>query len=957
MADYGKLAWEGLSAFAEGDLDRGKLVWEVLSAYGSSDVDQGKLIYFGVEVFTDANYGSLAYFGTEGYIDSDVSQARSAWDAITVFQDSDLTRGALFYFGTEAFVDGNWGGVSYFGTENFLDSDINDGQLGYFGLEIFSWESDNAMKTKTLPIQLLITTSTNTVRTTGIFGDTDIAGWRWDRRRIQSDAINSTRANSYVGGIAYGLREGTQRDYWNCGSEAVEYLDVVHLRDGEFYSWTPQVSTGKFSVFSDQRILYSDRSFTDVIKTEEDGQLTVELRDGASEDSITIALYKREDDYITSILEKYDLVDAFSGELDTTLNSRPSPSDPSAFASRKREYVVSDSKVLLNGVHKKIIGAWNYPNSDPANGILEATGKINGSGRAAFTQYFPVDASTVSVYSKLLKSDLNYVKWTQVDSLDFQDATLPIYSVDEELGIIYLGGFRAPELRLAQKLDFFETTILIHPDVQAFSQYPYQGRIIIGGEEILYREKGLGGFYGCVRGFNGTLPATHDKGVLLSHVRQGKSMYGSVYLAYTAIPRIDYEVSAHSVRTANKWSWIDVRPAQNVDTQAILQIVNVEQNLASVTLETDSPLIGGSLYGPLYFGTAASNLTATGYNSLGSPVEGVDLTIEIISGPGFLNGVAGSVTALTNSLGRTYAIYNDPFSEVQVEFPVTATVHDGGTTRMSVPALPPDVSVQEIWVYQILKHDKILGTTGLTFNITAHGTGADPYGVYYVDIDGVVSQDVRGGVLFVLDSGTTKVFRDITYVDQRLDGDDIPYSRIYLNATLTSPNGHAAHILESQAIQWSPALLNGAHCILYEFSSDAIHPITKQLGAYTPVHPDAIDGTTLVFDRTLPIPAPSNDSMNLGGYMVVCNSLVTLDAFGQDPATGNIIRSNQVQIKLELANSLIGVDMSEALPIPYGWTLPTDSFNIGAALGGANFITINPAASGINSLTIFGNLS
>ena len=91
-----------------------------------------------------------------------------------------------------------------------------------------------------------------------------------------------------------------------------------------------------------------------------------------------------------------------------------------------------------------------------------------------------------------------------------------------------------------------------------------------------------------------------------------------------------------------------------------------------------------------------------------------------------------------------------------------------------------------------------------------------------------------------------------------------------------------------------------------------------------------------------------------GAYVVIAPGETRFNAHGRDPYTGRLITSNDIRLRLQLPNTLTGVDASGALPIPYGWTLVTEEFNIGAGLDGANFITINPAASGINQFSLRG---
>jgi hypothetical protein len=263
--------------------------------------------------------------------------------------------------------------------------------------------------------------------------------------------------------------------------------------------------------------------------------------------------------------------------------------------------------------------------------------------------------------------------------------------------------------------------------------------------------------------------------------------------------------------------------------------------------------------------------------------------------------------------------------------------------------------VDDVWVFQVLKFDKTVGTVGLPLEVTARGSAVEPYGLYYLNLDGLISQDFHGGIVN-LNIGGTRYYRNITWIETLPDGDGAFFSRIYLDATLPGASiGQTAYLLESQAIEWNPELLNGTRYILYEYNDDVLHPLTGELGAYFPVRPDAIDtdiGRLLFTGRTLPIPDPDSRTSNLGAYVVVAPGQVLLQANGRDPLTGQLVESNIIRLSLKLPSFMTGVDTSGALPIPTGWKFPSEESNIGGGLDGANFVTINPSASGVSQFVL-----
>jgi hypothetical protein len=162
-------------------------------------------------------------------------------------------------------------------------------------------------------------------------------------------------------------------------------------------------------------------------------------------------------------------------------------------------------------------------------------------------------------------------------------------------------------------------------------------------------------------------------------------------------------------------------------------------------------------------------------------------------------------------------------------------------------------------------------------------------------------------------------------------------------------------LLEEGAVSYDSDNPNGLMRLVYEWSEDATHPITETAGAYMPVFPDTVSASALVYEgRSLPIPAPGTDTNNLAAYRIVGPREALLRASVVDPLTGQTIYSNEIRLKVLIGPSLIGVDFSGELPIPYGLRLYTEEHNDGVAIGGANFYTINPEAVGALQLPLAG---
>lgn len=825
----------------------------------------------------------------------------------------------------------------------------------------------------TLAIENNVNPTDKYVPLTGLYSVEDtITGWLWDRRRLENDRLVQSQHDSFIGGQEYGLFDGSWLEQWQSGStKGLEYNDLARYRQGEFLTWTPRVTVGGYALHHDRRALFSDYSFSTVFSTDaiDNGVMWHAYRSDAMLSTIDVALYSR--DKSSRIFRKlsFEQVEDFTGQISGTsrLATRDGNDDIiwANLETRKLEFVVDGGRVYLNDDYSFAVGGLDTSSgltSTPACAFdvhLERGGTGVASGRDIFTRLFPVQSGSVRLRTKDAAD--NIAEWTEVDNLNFSTSSDSHFSVDYDLGIITVGGFKAPDMVLRTNLEVGDTEVLVYIDEETMDQYPQQGIIHIGSEEIAYYNRTRDTFYNCIRAYNNTTAAVASVGAIVSDTQHGVGTDEELYVSYTAVPRIEYEVTDHNLRSANKSRWLDVRPGANVRTNDILQILSADINLQEIVLETDSPPLGGDFYGPVFYGTDVSRLTARGSDALGNPVEDIDLTIEILEGEGLLNGGGKDFTDATNTLGEIYALYNSPYSRENIEKTVSAIAHVGADTTMTVDNIPVDTAVEDVWIFQILKHDKTLGTVGDSLPVlaaaVATGSALD-IAAGYIDVDGLLDAEAfKGGWFTVVGTGGITYIRNIITIDTELDINDQPFSRIYIEQELTTGlvTGQVARFYEPEATVWNPGALNGTRHIVYEWRTDVTHPLTEEEGAYYPLQPDSITNGVMTFlGRNLPLPDKNDPTNNLGAYVVVTPGIASVQAYGRDPMSGRVVRSNTIKLELDLPTSLVGVDSSGVLPVPYGWKFPTEEFNVGSGIGGANFITINPAASGINQFSILG---
>ena len=833
------------------------------------------------------------------------------------------------------------------------------------------------LDTLTLNIESTVYVTDKYLPLTGVHSIAEsLGGFLWDKRLLEDPDIDSSRYLTTIGGHTAGLRDGTQLLYWQSGAiDDLDYLKVAAFKRGEFMTFTPVVNTGRYSTYFDGINLYSDYSYTERFDSllNENNVNSMTLRDDCINGSISVRLFERTAEFLKRLKYNLTYIENFTGDIDESTGEVLATTDDNDnvlwdnINQRYREFIVKENKVYLNNDYSITIGGFTDTiTSNILEGLFEDQGNGEPTGRDLYTQYFPLSNDSVVVY--VVSEDGSIRTLTEVTNLNFSFADDEHYSVDYDLGIITLGGYQAPDLYLRTSITALDVDIYCVIDDDSLASFPSTGVIKIENEYIIYYQKSRNGFLGCFRGVYGTTAVAHGSGSTIYDIQHGKGLLETdkLYIGYVAVPQIAYEVTESAKRTANSSGWLDIKNISNSQTNNILQISTIEPNIASLVLTIDKPIIAGNIYGPCFFGTDTARLTATAYDSRGNPVEDVNITIVLDGDAGSLNNGLNSYTSLSNSSGEIYALYNAPYDWDSIGRIVEAVSYVGADTMFMVSDLPPDLDPTTVTTYQVLKQDPSIGTLGLPLVVLGYqndalyetGEPAFPAGILVRGLfDDAVSR-FMGGTAIMLGSDAVLYRRTIIAVIEMYDnyGVLIGYKLGLDEAMEIFDTGiiDKLWLLETQAEEWNSDFLDGVRVLLYEWNTSVQHPLTGALGAYYPLYPNSVDGDTITFnDRILPSPDADDRNNNLGGYIIVTSNIVSFYAYAKDPISGRTITSNTVRLRLDLPSYLVGVDRSGALPIPYGFTFVTEEFNVGTGLGGANFLTINPIARGINMFNAY----
>lgn len=790
------------------------------------------------------------------------------------------------------------------------------GTLGDYELDFEPGVDDGSIFTHSdLVIELNIFTTTELSPVVGPLSELEQTGFKYDKTIIR-DLNNRNNYNTYIGGLSSSLCERTLITDWKSG--ILNGIELDHI--DHFYQ--PKVSVGDYTTGTGIYKLYSDFSVSGIINTDyfDGSHYVFPLEENYDEASISIRYFKRNQKLINQLIDYIEL----DSDQETLHNV----------------YSIDNDSIVIEAtsLNKKHGINPSFLDYDNITTYCVELGRGNDSTKDFFLDYFPVDVNSVRAF--IVYDDNSVEEWPLTDSLDYVYAETATLLLDEDLGVITSGGAEYSDLRLLENITDADTIISVY-DTSDLKGYPLKGILNIGSEQIAYSNRHDNYFYDCTRGYNATIADAHVAGDSVSIERRGYPITSNarLFAYYESCPRIDYEVTAYNLRTAND----NVKPSLHTTSSKILEISTKTLDLDSLVLETDRSSVGGSVYGPMYFGTDTSKLIVTAYDSNGNQVQDIDVTLEITDPAfGLIDGETTSVEKVTNSEGKAFAYYNSPVDIDVYAEKFDSVNYSSGSTIFNLSNFSNLTTVNDVFIFQILKHDPLIGTQGWKLIPLSYSDVAVPGITGKFTFDMFISDEYLDGFIYVFDNlgnlytrTISKIVDTVVYVSENLPAMTIDYVLLF----------------REDDVIWDPETLNGIPVVLYEWNATAIHPVTGDSGAFCPVFPSALTTSGPIYSGSLPAPAPEDPDSNLGGYLIVAPKTVSIRAYAVDPYSGETIYSNTISFIIKLPPSLRGVDFTGTLPVPTGFNLSGIEEDIGSGIGGANFFTIN-RNSGVFGLTL-----
>ena len=183
-------------------------------------------------------------------------------------------------------------------------------------------------------------------------------------------------------------------------------------------------------------------------------------------------------------------------------------------------------------------------------------------------------------------------------------------------------------------------------------------------EILSYTEKSKYGFLNITRALFSSGAINNLANLKVSFKSKGDAipLDSRIYIGYTAVPRIDFEVNSENKSFDFNDLNFNMKPQLFLKQNGILSLSYTDKHLSFIELNISKDPIPGSenIFGPLSIGYDSALLTANLYDSRGNPVDETLVTFKSIEN--FINfeGDSFSVTNISNNEGiaRTVAFVN-----------------------------------------------------------------------------------------------------------------------------------------------------------------------------------------------------------------------------------------------------------------------------------------------------------
>lgn len=424
--------------------------------------------------------------------------------------------------------------------------------------------------------------------------------------------------------------------------------------------------------------------------------------------------------------------------------------------------------------------------------------------------------------------------------------------------------------------------------------------------------------------------------------------YGvTVRAAYSKTVAIEYE--PEHTRDYIESNTADLNPIRRFSGNGFVFIRNRSEDIASLELEALLPEISPDFYGPVLLGNNFATIQATALSLTGEPVEGQEITFEIVGANIGTFGASETSSAFSNSRGQARTLYNPPRTIDDLGGITDVVTVSGSTSQLFLNEYSPASDSASLFLFQIAREDNILGIPRSQL--------PEFYEAFLAE------ENLEGPyITHNLSSSFDDAWREL--------------SLLLTSAVKWEVWHRTVHGLATPVVYEPGDLRTGKKTVIAQFDSNAVNPHTGTTPAIVPVQPVSytIDpsgiGTTVEFDEVLPVVTSGTAHR---AYMVVGPSKVTIRAKTTNVTTGQIILSNTIEILIDIPDAskgLFDIETLNSIPsgllnnanlydqseedldpvnllqstglLPLGWRIRNTGITLASALNGLTFLDLNP---------------
>lgn len=408
----------------------------------------------------------------------------------------------------------------------------------------------------------------------------------------------------------------------------------------------------------------------------------------------------------------------------------------------------------------------------------------------------------------------------------------------------------------------------------------------------------------------------------------------AVYGKYTAIPRVDIEVIENYFS-----SNINLKPYLYKQASGIIEISPEEKNLHNIDLSADRNEVS--------VGAETRFLTAKATNKNGKTVDEIKITFHEVDEV-LYEGNLKELVKTTNASGEAFARASFPFRNNSLSnfIPISEVSHNQEGSYFYVPDdVLESADLNDFYLFEVLKVDPFLGSNGIEFkqvNISAVNGVANEFEVTLSEEISLKKElyklhrnDLKNP-LNIPKETEINCFEMIYNVGNiKIDESTLDFVILNVNKNIIRIKAHSNmannNIVGTKTIKLFLKNENeeglGVDRLCYTVNGDPLKPSKVQFSNYNKeIHfnvklKDNVD-TTSGNGRT--------DGEIVSGYRIFYPKVKKFICSGIDPATGNQVFSNQVEITTTLSDKY-----KNELHV-------YNPNNDVSRLGGASYLTINP---------------